>query len=163
MATAIANILSGNALTGLSKVIDSIKGHSPEDAAALAQANLTMQQLREKYAADFAMAQIDENEKLNDTAGQNIRAEATSGDKYTQRARPSIIYVGLAIFVFNFCVLAFMSKWGWHVTDLPAAFWEAWTIVSTGYVFARTGDKTLGGQGGSIQLPFGIKFDSKGD
>lgn len=162
MASTVASILSGGALTGVSKIIDSIRGKSPEDAAKLAQINADLQALQVKYAGDFALAKINENVQLNETAGQNIRAEAAGG-WYAASARPSVIYAGLVVIILNYALLAVVPRaWGWHPVDVPAIVWEIWCVCVTGYVFARTGDKLFGGAGGSLQLPF-IKADSKGD
>lgn len=51
MASVIANILSGGALTGISKVIDSIRGKSPEDAEKL-------QELASKYQSELLAADL---------------------------------------------------------------------------------------------------------
>lgn len=163
IATAIIGNGGGQLLDGLAHVISAVKGKSPEDAAAL-------EQLTAKYQSDILAANtelekahIDENIQLNSIAGQNVRADAQSGDKYVSRARPSIIYVGLFILAFNYIALAFLSRWGFKIADLPSMFWETWGVVSTGVVMTRTVDKLFGGQGGSVALPFGIRMDSKGD
>lgn len=163
MATALVNILSGGALAAIPKIIDSIRGKSPEDAAKLEESLNTIAAARDKYAADFALAQIDENVKLNDVAGQNIRAEAASS-KYAADARPSVIYAGLIVILANYALLAIVPRtWGWKPVEIPNIVWEIWCVCVTGYVFARSGDKLFGGAGGSLSLPFGIKADSKGD
>jgi hypothetical protein len=52
-----------------------------------------LQSLRETHAADIAQLQMqmraqDALTQEIQAAGENIRAEATNGDKYTSRARP---------------------------------------------------------------------------
>lgn len=162
----VTNLLTGGTgslLTGVSQVIDSIKGRSPEDAAKLAQ-------LKEQYQAEFMQAQADlqkaqiaENEQLNATAGANIQAEA-KGDWFTRDARPAVIWGGLLILFINYGLLAFVPpKFGYKPMAFPDLFWQVWGICVTGYIFTRSADKLFGGAGGTLQLPFGIKADSKGD
>jgi hypothetical protein len=145
-----------------SSLLDSVKGiisqfhMSPEDKAKL-QAQLD----QEKDA--FASAQNDYNTKLNDIAGQNIRSEAASGDKFTERARPAVIWVGLLMFFWNYCVVP-TGGLHWHIPSLPIpdTFSEIWGIVVTGYVFNRTVDKLMSLPGESnVKLPFGVQLSNK--
>src|SRR5690242_16294761 len=46
---------------------------------------------------------------LADAASANIRAEADSGDKYTSRARPSVIYLVLTILAADLIVFPLLS------------------------------------------------------
>lgn|SRR5438309_4284979 len=114
--------------------------------------------------AQYKIKVLDTDAAENETAGKNIRAEASSGDKFVERARPAVIWGGLGIIFWNYCLVpTFGHHWSLSPAILPDLFWEIWGIVCTGYVFARTADKITGGAGGSIQLPFGLKIDSKGD
>lgn len=140
-------------------LLDSIKGiiqqfhMSPEDKAKL-QAQLDAQK------EQFDAAENDYNAKLNDIAGQNIRAEQQSGDKFTERARPAVIWVGLLMFLWNYCVVP-TAGLHWHVPSLPVpdTFSEIWGVVVTGYVFSRTADKLLALPGEStLKLPFGVQL-----
>jgi hypothetical protein len=145
-----------------SSLLDSVKGiisqfhMSPEDKLKL-QAQLDAEK------DQFATAENDYNAKLNDIAGQNIRAEETSGDKFTERARPAVIWVGLFMFVWNYCLVP-TAGLRWHVPALPIPdlFLEIWGTVVTGYVFSRTADKLMALPGDSqVKLPFGIQIGNK--
>jgi hypothetical protein len=163
MGGVLANILGGNALGGVASIINAIKGKNPEDAAKL-------QELLEKHqdailAAQVAQdqAQRDENVSLNSIAGQNVRADAQSGDKFTGRARPAVIWVGLGIMAWNYVVVPMMAiHFKIQIVTFPDMFWETWGVVATGVVMTRTADKLFGGAGGSVQA-FGMKAESKGD
>lgn len=144
-----------------STLLDSIKGiieqfHiSPEDKAKL-QAQLEAQK------EQFDAAENDYNAKLNDIAGQNIRTEEQSGDKFTERARPAVIWVGLLMFFWNYCLVP-TAGIRWHVPALPIpdSFAEIWGVVVTGYVFSRTADKLLALPGAStLKLPFGVQLSN---
>jgi hypothetical protein len=178
MASVIGNLLGANLLDGVSKVINSIRGKNPEDAAKL-------EQLKQQYEGEFlaaqeslAKAQIDSNVSLNQAASANIQAEA-KGSWYTAAARPSIIWTGLGLIVWNYAAIPTLgvlvgllmhikpADYGMAPIALPDWFWSAWKVIALGYVFARTADKAsdalFGGAGGSLSLPLGIKMDSKGD
>src|SRR5690349_3277220 len=91
----------------LDSVTDIIKEFhmSPEDQAKFAQAAADA-------AAKAQQAAVDYDVQLNTIAGQNIRAETQSGDKFTARARPSFMYVIIAVFAFNYIFLPFAQIFG---------------------------------------------------
>lgn len=162
-ATKLADIMGGNLLDGISKIISDFK-LSPEDKANL-QLQLTQNaDVVKEHEEDF-------DAKLNDIAGENIRAEDASGDKYTERARPSVIWVGLFVIVWNYCgpgpILAALANRFLHLTvpltlELPVWFWEAWSTIALGYVVTRSVDKAMALPGdSSIKLPFGISIGNK--
>jgi hypothetical protein len=136
-------ILGGNVASFIGGLID--KFHmSPEDKAkfqAAVDANQTQ----------LALAQIDLQKKAEDelqsevqAASANIRADAASGDKYTSRARPSVIYVVLVILTANYLVFPLLGK---PLLALPdPLFWLFGSCV-LGYTGARSWDKfTIMGQ-----------------
>ncbi len=148
MAFSIQDVLGGTLLDSMKGLISQFH-MSPEDKAKL-QAQLDAEK------DTVIAAEHDYNVKLNDVAGQNIRAEAQSGDKFTERARPAVIWVGLLMFFWNYCIVPTFGI-HWHVPALPIpdTFSEIWGIVVTGYVFNRTVDKMMALPGDSqINLPF---------
>jgi hypothetical protein len=80
-----------------------------------------------------------------EAASANIRAEATTGDKFTSRARPSFIYVMLVILVANYIVFPLGGKTPLNFPD--ALFWLFGSCM-LGYTGARSWEKvTVFGQG----------------
>lgn len=77
-----------------------------------------------------------------------IVAEMQSGDAYTRRARPTIVYVGLALIVYNYAVRPSLLPQAPPV-DFPDAFWWAWTGVVGIWVGARSWERR-GAQGKSV-------------
>lgn len=150
-----------NAGKGIAAVVNAIKGRNPEDAAKLQEIMGRHADLVVSTEADVEKAKIQENISLNETAGQNIRAEQAS--RYTAWARPSIVYcwIGVVLYNYVFCSLLHRAQ-----LPIPDMFWQYSGIVIGGYVFVRSGQeiasKVVGGAGGSFSLP-GIKVDSKGD
>ncbi len=109
--SAIGNIASGGLLDGVSKVIDSIRGKSPEDAAKLAE-------LKEKYAEAFVAA--DEQLRMGQL---NINlAEARSNSLFVAGARPSLIWMGSAAIGWNYVLGPFLAwcalLFGHHIPPL---------------------------------------------
>lgn len=137
-------ILGGN----VAQLFTSIVGQfhlSPEDKAKF-QAAIDANQTQ------LALAQLDLQKKAEDelqaevqSASANIRADAASGDKYTSRARPSVIYVCLFILTVNYIVFPLLGKAALPFPD--ALFWLFGSCV-LGYTGARSWDKfTIMGQG----------------
>ena len=144
MGALLTNILSGGVGQLFKDVVGTFK-ESPEDKAKF-QAAIDANQ------AQIALAQIALETKAQDVlareteaASANIRAEAASGDKYTSRARPSVIYVILVILSCNYIVFPLAGKAALVFPD--ALFWLFGSCV-LGYTGARTWDKyTILGQG----------------
>jgi hypothetical protein len=167
MASVVSGIFGGGlqgAGQGIAAVINAIKGKNPEDAAKLQELFTKHEDTILQVNADLQKAQMEENAALNETAGLNVRADAQSGDKFTSRARPGIIWVGLFIMSWSYVVIPMLAiHWQYlKPVDFPSMFWEVWGIVATGVVFTRTADKLFGGAGGAIQ-GLGLKMESKGD
>lgn len=76
-----------------------------------------------------------------------ITAELAQGDAYTKRARPTIIYYGLAITAWNYSLVPVIAKLA-HIDlpplDLPDVFWQVWGGVAGLYVLGRTAEKSGG-------------------
>jgi hypothetical protein len=118
---------------------------SPEQKAAIQAAideNAKEIQLAQIALESKAQASLDNEVQA---ASANIRAEATTGDKYTQRARPSFLYVMLGIFACNYVVFPLVGKGALAFPD--ALFWLFGSCM-LGYTGARTWEKyNIVGQG----------------
>jgi hypothetical protein len=124
----------GPAFDGLTKLIGQFH-MSPDERAQAQQAIADAQQKASQAARDYDV-------KLNDIAGQNIRTEEASGDKFTVRARPAVIWMGNLLIFWNWALLPICGAY-WHAQPvvLPDAFWWTWGTVVTGYVFSRGVEK----------------------
>jgi hypothetical protein len=108
---------------------------SPEEKAQAQQAINDAAQKAQIAAQDY-------DTQLNSIAGQNIRAEETSGDKFTVRARPAVIWMGNILIFWNYALVpTFAAHWHLGPVSLPDAFWWTWGTVVTGYVFSRSMEK----------------------
>jgi uncharacterized membrane protein (DUF106 family) len=140
----------GPAFDGITKLIDQFH-MSPEEKAQLQQQIAEAQEKAQQATRDYDV-------KLNDIAGQNIRTEEGSGDKFTVRARPAVIWMGNVLIFWNYALVpVFGHRWALNPASLPDAFWWTWGTVVTGYVFSRSVEKIAQMPGDSqIKLPFGL-------
>lgn len=65
-------------------------------------------------------------------------AELEQGDSYTKRARPTIIYAGLGMIAWNYCLVPII---GVDNMQLPAEFWYSWSAVVGIYGVGRSAEK----------------------
>lgn len=71
-------------------------------------------------------------------------AELSQGDNYTKRARPTVVYVGLAFILFNYCLVpALALALGKAATplELPSDFWVAWGGIVATWSVGRSFEK----------------------
>jgi hypothetical protein len=129
---------------------------SPEDKAKAQQAIADA-------AAKARQASLDYDVQLNAIAGQNIRADASSGDKFTARARPSFLYVIIAVLGFNYIGLPLAGLFGAHAQpiNLPADLLTLFGVCMTGYSMSRTAEKIAALPGDSQMSVLGIKIGNK--
>lgn len=136
-------------------ILDAAKGiieefhMSPEQKADQLAKLAAAQELAQQSARDY-------DAKLNDIAGQNIRTEEGSGDKFTGRARPAVIWMGNVLIFWNWALVPVLgAHWHLNPASLPDAFWWTWGTVVTGYVFSRSAEKIAQMPGDSqIKIPF---------
>ena len=84
-----------------------------------------------------------------------IEAEMQSGDNFTKRARPSIVYVGLVAMLWNYVliptILRFATLFASNVDispmDLPTQFWATWGAVCGTWVIGRSVERKAVKQG----------------
>jgi hypothetical protein len=72
-----------------------------------------------------------------------IKAELEQGDNYTKRARPTILYSGVALVVVNSILGWVASFTGNDIPTLnaPTEFWYAWGGMCSAYVIGRSAEK----------------------
>lgn len=129
---------------------------SPEEKMQAQRAIADASQKAQLAAQDYDI-------QLNAIAGQNIRADATSGDKYTERARPTFMYVVISVLAFNYIGLPIAEMFGSKVNPivLPADVLTLFGVCVTGYVFSRTAEKVSALPGESQINVLGMKIGNK--
>ena len=93
--------------------------------------------------------------QLTQASRDIIVAEMQQGDKFTKRARPSIVYFGLLVIGWNYMLIPTVNRILEWITimqgktiaimlfklsplDLPAEFWAAWGMVCSVWSIGRT-------------------------
>lgn len=129
---------------------------SPEDKAKAQQA---IADAAAKAQADAINYDI----QLNTIASQNIQAEAKTGDKFTERARPSFMYVIIAVFAFNYIVIPLAEIFGSKIqpVSLPTDLLTLFGVSISGYAFSRTAEKIAALPGDSHISVLGMKVGNK--
>lgn len=145
---------------GVSQLIQTIVNKFVPDKNVQEQVRLALEQNQ----TQIAQMQDDMEIKLNDIAGQNIRADAQSEDKFTQRARPFFMYIVEAILAFNYMGLPIYEMFtGKSLAPivLPGDLLTLFGVCVTGYVFSRTAEKVAGLPGDSQINILGMKIGNK--
>jgi hypothetical protein len=129
---------------------------SPEDKAKAQQAIADAQDKARTDALEY-------DAKLNDIAGQNIRADAQNGDKFTSRARPTFMYIVESILGFNYIIIPLAKLFGSHVDPivLPSDLLTLFGVCVTGYAMSRTVEKVASLPGDSQINVLGMKIGNK--
>lgn len=126
-------------ITGIGSIFDFAKGvmdkiWPPEaDPNQRVQAQLRLQEMME----------VRENTVI-EAQRAVIVAEMSQGDNYTKRARPTIVYAGLAFILavhVAFPIIVFFTGRPMPTLSLPEEFWWAWTGVCGIWVFGRSMEK----------------------
>lgn len=118
MASIVTNLLTGGLLQGISGLINSIRGKSPEDAAKLAE-------IAEKYQSDILAA---------DTASRQAQTDVNKAEA----SSPSIFVAGWRPFVGWVCGVGF----GVQFVIGPLATWAA-SLFGRSIVFPSLDMSTL--------------------
>ena len=84
-------------------------------------------------------------------------AELQSGDNYTRRARPTVVYFGLLVIALNYTIIPLITFLGAdapQIFELPAEFWFAWGGVVSVWSAGRTMERR-GAQNNMLELVTG--------
>ncbi len=134
---ALFDALISPALKAVSDIIEQFH-LSPEE-------KLQAQQAIADASDKARTAAFDYDVQLNAIAAKTIQTEESSGDKFTQRARPAFMYVIIAVLAFNYIGLPLAQIFGSKVLpiELPADLLTLFGVTICGYVTARSVDKAL--------------------
>lgn len=112
-------------------------GLTPEQKAQMQQHMLDLQAQADQSDRDLEA-------KLNDIAGQNIRAETTSQSWLARNARPLFLVAMSAVCFFNIMVPLFGQHWHLVPVDIPGPMFDLFGAGFLGYTAARSFDKKNG-------------------
>jgi hypothetical protein len=117
----ITNILSGGAGEIIGKVgniVDQFHLSGEEKQAFKMQMEALLQKRDSEIEATIR-TELQAKERV-------LVAELTQGDKYTKRARPTVVYGGLAFILLNYCIIPAIQSITGAVVEpfvLPTEFW----------------------------------------
>ena len=135
----ISNILSGGAGKLIGEVGDAIDQFhtSGEEKQAFKLELESLLQKRDSEIEATIRTELQAKERV-------LIAELQQGDNFTKRARPSLIYTGLVMIVFNYCIIPTIQLL-LSVTvqpfELPAEFWAAWGGICATWVIGRSAER----------------------
>ncbi len=135
----ISNVLGASVGETVDKIAEAIDRFvtSDKERADLRIEFEKVLQARYSESEQTLRAQLGAQERI-------LVAELQQDDNYTKRARPTIVYFGLLVIFFNYCLipLAFGAA---HAQPppltLPSEFWYAWGGVCGIYAIGRTKEK----------------------
>jgi hypothetical protein len=137
---ALLDSIFGSGLSGVGDLVKKVVGTFKLDPETKAKVELALEQNK------FELAKIDSDleSHLADIQGQNIRADAQSGDKFTSRARPAFLWmmtagVGCAIIIFPLINLFRVGQP--LVLEIPDAYLQLFGVGFLGYTGARSWEK----------------------
>lgn len=135
----ISKIFSGGISDIVSSVGDTVKKFVTTDKDRLEfQRDLeNILTTRMSKVEDSLMTELGAKERI-------IVAELQQGDKFTKRARPSVVYFGLVMIFVNYCIMPTIQYWqDLPITrfDLPSEFWYTWGAVVSTWSVGRTMEK----------------------
>lgn len=89
-------------------------------------------------------------------------AELQQGDNYTKRARPTVVYAGLAFIFLNYCIVPLVQTIAGKIVtplELPTEFWAAWGGIVGTWVIGRSAEKR-GARNKAVSLITGTPITS---
>jgi len=133
----IQDIIGGGTLGAVSSIIKDFKG-DPNAKSQLAE-------LVEQNSAAFKLADLEAQVKLNDIAGQNIRAEESQTSWLAKNSRPFFIFAGTCLIFFNYSIPTITAVFHYPITPvaLPDLFYKIFCGAFLGYVTGRSVEKCM--------------------
>lgn len=135
-ASKLGGLLSGGLVETVGNIADKFIQTPDEKAKFKVDLERVLQQ-RDSEVEQTIRTELQAKERI-------IVAEMAQGDNYTKRARPTVIYMGLGIIAFNYCLVPLaQSLYGVEVKafELPAEFWLAWGGCVGVYSLGRSMEK----------------------
>ena len=106
---------------------------------------------KEQFKIDMASLVQERDSDIEETIRTRLKvketilvAELTQGDKYTKRARPTVVYAGLGFIFYIYCLVPVVAKiFGSDMPPLtlPDAFWAGWSGIVATWSIGRTMEK----------------------
>jgi len=135
----ISDIFAG----GASGIIDGVGDVVDRFVTTGDEKNAMKLEVEKIVTARMAMANSQAETEMN-AKSRIIEAELNQSDKFTKRARPTVVYMGLLFILYNYCVVPTVQQFtGIPVTPftLPTEFWYGWSGIVATWSVGRTMEK----------------------
>lgn len=137
----------------ISKIFSATAGEVADKVAGIA--DRFMQTPDEKAGFRLQVEQLlqqrdsEVEQTIRDTVNARMQvtvAELHQGDNYTKRARPTVVYFGLLVIFYNYCLIPTVQLI--HGADLqpfalPSEFWMAWGGVVATWSIGRDANRVI--------------------
>lgn len=136
----LSDIFSGSVggiVEQVGKVVDEFNLSGEEKQ----QFKLQMEALLQKRDAEVQAslrAELQAKERI-------LVAELSQGDNYTKRARPTVVYAGLAFIFVNYVLVPLIAKLSGaevQALELPTEFWAGWSGIVATWSIGRSFEKS---------------------
>jgi len=122
----------GDLLNPVKDIVDDLHTSDEEKAAAKAKLEALLQKDRMELQQSLRK-ELEAKERV-------LVAELQQGDSFTKRARPTVVYAGLAFILFNY-VIAPLFLPDQQALALPTEFWAGWTGIVATWSIGRSFEK----------------------
>jgi hypothetical protein len=98
---------------------------------------MTLVQARDSEIEQTMRAEMEAKERV-------LVAELQQGDNYTKRARPTVVYAGLALVLVNNVILPWVAHFTGSVIpaiDIPGVFWTGWSGITATWFIGRSAER----------------------
>ncbi|MCK5607047.1 hypothetical protein KAR91_34505 [Candidatus Pacearchaeota archaeon] len=135
----IADILGsslGKTVEGIGKTVRSFVTTDGDRQAMQLELEALLQK-RDSEVEQTIRTELQAKEKI-------IVAELQQGDNYTKRARPTVVYFGLLVILYNYCVIPTIQMFNRDPLIqfiLPTEFWVAWGGIVATWSVGRSSEK----------------------
>ncbi len=128
----------------LSRILSGGLGALINQGAAIADRFITTSDEKQQYKLEWAKLATQEFAAIEESIRARfsmvtdvIKAEMASGDNYTKRARPTVVYAGLFFVVLDIIGQAY----GQSPLQIPTEFWYAWSGICGLWVVGRSAER----------------------
>lgn len=129
--SSVAGLLTGDTLKTITGVAEKFIG----DPNAKNEFAIEMEKILKQRESE-----VEQTLRQRMTVTQEvISAEMAQGDNFTKRARPSVVYWGMALITIHHIANMFRN-----IPELPDQFWIAWGGVVSVWVVGRSAEKFRG-------------------
>lgn len=139
-------------MSWIKKIFSSGAGSFVDDVSKAAKRFITTDKDRLEFQTEMENLLQQRDSEIEQTIRAELGAkervlvaELQQDDKYTKRARPTVVYAGLVFIAFNYILIPMLGRFIPEVSAeplvLPEEFWIAWGGICSAWVIGRSAEK----------------------